>query len=429
MAAQHFGQFILDSNSVLSRDGDTIHVPPKELQLLNILLRHQGRVVSLESIEKEIWPRQQVSYASIARCVYELRKILGDRDRTIVESVPKRGYKFGLPVCQSAPERLGSTSIKIAQADPRAYADFIEGQRYANTGSVEGMRRAKRLFESALRADSDFAAARAALGDCLIYESIRGYIYPNQAMKLGLTLSEKAVEIDSHLASAHAVRGWIHGVAIDIAEGLASLETALSLDPGYARGFTYLSFVQCAAGLVEECVASARHAVELDPHSVLNKHALVWRLFCSGKPDEALNLQQRNIADFPDDQVALAMYGVIAAWMGSRNESLEATERAVRTSGENPMVMTTRAYALARAGRDDQARALADDLINEDLPRACRPHVAMTFVQLGEHARAIELLREARDEKCPWFRIARFDPRLEALGTDSRLLALFEGLP
>ena len=50
MADQHFGQFTLDSNSVLTRDGDTIHVPPKELQLLKMLLRHRGRVVSLEAI-------------------------------------------------------------------------------------------------------------------------------------------------------------------------------------------------------------------------------------------------------------------------------------------------------------------------------------------------------------------------------------------
>lgn len=428
MQPLNFGPYTLDSRSTLYRDGRAIPVPPKEMALLKLLLREGRSIVGHDTIEREIWPRQTVSYASIARCVYSLRKILSDTDRNIVVTVPKRGYRFGLPVFESAPVLSGSVARKVAKSSPRAYADFVEGQRQANTGTVEGMRRAKRLFESALRADPDFAAVRAAVADCLIYESVRGYIYPNQALKLGLNLCEKALEIDGQLASAHAAWGWFHGVAIDIAKGLASLRTALSLDPGYARGFTYLSFVQRAAGLVEECVASARRAVELDPHSLLNKHALVWRLFCSGRPDEAFKLQNRNIADSPNDQVALAMFGVIAAWMGSRDESLEATKRAVRASGENPMVITTRTYALARAGRDEQARALADDLINDELPRACRPHLAMTFVQLGEHARALELLRQARDEKCPWFRVARFDPRIEELGFDQRLLALYKNL-
>ena len=429
MAAQHFGQFILDSNSVLSRDGDTIHVPPKELQLLKILLRHRGRVVSLESIEKEIWPRQQVSYASIARCVYELRKILGDQDRTIVVSVPKRGYRFGLPVSRHSAQVAGSTALKVAQGSTRAYSDFIEAGRQANTGTFRGLQRAVELYENACEADPEFAVAHAAIAECALFQSMRGYVHPAEAFDIGLARTAQALELDAELASAHAVRGWFYCVADDLAKGFASFETALSLDPEYARGVMYYSIAQRLAGMRAESLETAYRAVELDPHAILHRRGLGWRMFCCGMPKQALELARGMVRDYPEDAEAHVAFAIYAAFLGIHDEAVKASERAIQLAGNHPGVMTLHTYVLACAGRQDQARTLARSLENEELPRAPRSHLAMTYVTLGDHDRALELLREARDEKCPWFRNARFDPRLEALGTDSRLLALFEGLP
>ncbi len=50
----------------------------------------------------------------------------------------------------------------------------------------------------------------------------------------------------------------------------------------------------------------------------------------------------------------------------------------------------------------------------------------MTYVALGDEGRALELLREARDERCPFFAGARYDPRLGDLASDNRLLALYD---
>lgn len=426
----HFGVYTLDSHLVLWRDGKRVPLAPKETQLLRLLLQHDGAVVSHETIEKEIWPRQMVSYASIARCVYELRKALADSERAIIETVSKRGYRFSLPVCRgSAPEASGSTTIKIAQARTRAYSDYIEAGRHANTGTFEGLQRAVQLLEQACRADPGFAAAYASVADCVMFQSTRGYINPAEAFISGLAWSEQALELDDQLASAWAARGWFYCVADDMAEGFENLEKSLSLDSEYARGYSYLSFAQRAAGMREESIMTARKAVELDPHSVLHRHALAWRYFCSGLQDEALEIEHRIMVDYPEDAVAHGAFGTMAAWAGIHDASLEATERAIDMSGGLPGVMTLHTYALACAGQKKQARALADGLLNESLPRAPRSHLAVTYVALGDDDRALELLAQARDEKCPWFRGARFDPRLGALATDERLKALYKGLP
>ena len=425
---QHFGPFTLDSSSVLSRDGKALAMPPKELALLKLLLRNDGDIVSLGEIEQELWPRQTVSYASIARCIYSLRKILGDNDKTLITGVPKRGYRLGAPVCRTPPAGASSVLQRVANAQPLAYSHYVEGQRMANAGTFRCMQQAVQLFEKACGEDPGFALAYSAIADCVMFQWTRGYVFPAQAIRQGMMNSDRALEIDGSLASAYAARGWFLCSAGDMNEGFASLETALKLDPNYARAYSYLSNSQHAAGLVEESVASARHAVKLDPHSVLNSHALSWRLFCSGMPEEALEIERRHMSDHPNDPTSHALYGIIAAWLGNHKDSLHATERAVQASEKNPGIMTAYTYALASAGKKKQARALADALPVGTLPRAPLSHLAMTYVPLGDFDRALEILHAAREEKCSWFRGSRFDPRIGELGTDPRFIALFDGI-
>jgi Flp pilus assembly protein TadD len=143
---------------------------------------------------------------------------------------------------------------------------------------------------------------------------------------------------------------------------------------------------------------------------------------------EALEIESKLMVEYPNDEAAHGMYGVIAAWMDQLDQSLWATKRAVQLSGNNPMVMTTYTYALARSGQIEEARALADMLLSKRFPRAPRPHLAMTYVALGNTDKALELLDEARVEKCPWFRPARYDPRIGELQSDKRLIALYENV-
>ena len=96
-----------------------------------------------------------------------------------------------------------------------------------------------------------------------------------------------------------------------------------------------------------------------------------------------------------------------------------------RCTGGNPANLTAVSYVLARTGRAREARKLAASINVEEPPRAPRTHLAMTYVALGETETALELLRQARSEGCPWFATARFDPRIGALKDDTRLQALY----
>jgi TolB-like protein/DNA-binding winged helix-turn-helix (wHTH) protein/tetratricopeptide (TPR) repeat protein len=94
-----FGDFAVDLNrGLLTRCGEEIAVRPKALAVLLYLLEHAGRLVPREELLDAVWRGVVVTDDSVAQCVLELRRALGDHDRTIIRTVPRRGLIFDIPV-------------------------------------------------------------------------------------------------------------------------------------------------------------------------------------------------------------------------------------------------------------------------------------------------------------------------------------------
>jgi DNA-binding winged helix-turn-helix (wHTH) protein len=84
----------------LSRADSVVHLRPQLTDLLLLLARHAGRTVPKHVILDEVWARQYVGESALTRCIAEIRQALGDdaRQPTIIETIPKRGYRLVAPV-------------------------------------------------------------------------------------------------------------------------------------------------------------------------------------------------------------------------------------------------------------------------------------------------------------------------------------------
>ena len=92
-----FGPYLLDRRSrVLLRDGVIVSLTPKVFDTLATLTEYPGEVVLKEDLLQAVWPDTFVEETNLAQNVSVLRKALGDA--IYVETVPKRGYRFVLPV-------------------------------------------------------------------------------------------------------------------------------------------------------------------------------------------------------------------------------------------------------------------------------------------------------------------------------------------
>jgi len=92
-----FGDCVFDSDlRELSRGGQPVHLTPKGLRLLELLLERRPRPVSKPQIRDAVWPETAVAEGSLANVVFEVRTALGDdpRQPRFLRTVHAFGYAF-----------------------------------------------------------------------------------------------------------------------------------------------------------------------------------------------------------------------------------------------------------------------------------------------------------------------------------------------
>jgi DNA-binding winged helix-turn-helix (wHTH) protein/tetratricopeptide (TPR) repeat protein len=97
-----FGNLRLDAEGILSRGDEVIHLPPKELAALRLLLAHAGQIVTVQQLKQALWEDVYVTDDSVPKCVSSLRELLSPDD--CIQTVYKRGYRLSVEVRQLAPD-------------------------------------------------------------------------------------------------------------------------------------------------------------------------------------------------------------------------------------------------------------------------------------------------------------------------------------
>jgi serine/threonine protein kinase/DNA-binding winged helix-turn-helix (wHTH) protein len=87
-----------DSCLELRVGGSLVDLELKPLEVLLQLLMHAEEVVTKERLLDSVWPGLMVVDGSLATAVSKLRKALGDADSSIVLTIPRVGYRLGVPV-------------------------------------------------------------------------------------------------------------------------------------------------------------------------------------------------------------------------------------------------------------------------------------------------------------------------------------------
>jgi len=97
----------------------------KSFELLRYLAENPDRVVTKEELLKAVWPDVVVTEESLTHCVSEGRQAIGDSKQTIIETVPRRGYRFAAAV---------SRIVTNAGAPPSATAEVTGAPSGSDAG-------------------------------------------------------------------------------------------------------------------------------------------------------------------------------------------------------------------------------------------------------------------------------------------------------
>ena len=121
-----FGPYEADlGTGELRKDGAKVPLQDKPFQMLALLLRRPGELVTREELRSELWPADTfVDFEhGLNTAVKKLRQALDDSAETprFVETLPKRGYRFVAPVSTEGPSEVATAPI-ASRREPRSDA-------------------------------------------------------------------------------------------------------------------------------------------------------------------------------------------------------------------------------------------------------------------------------------------------------------------
>jgi DNA-binding winged helix-turn-helix (wHTH) protein len=94
-----FADLSLDTDArQLLRGGSRLHLSPKAMDLLSILVREPQRVISKAELYDRLWPATFVVEGNLPVLIREIRRAIGDKGHHIIRTVHRTGYSCGISV-------------------------------------------------------------------------------------------------------------------------------------------------------------------------------------------------------------------------------------------------------------------------------------------------------------------------------------------
>ncbi|MBV9039022.1 MAG: winged helix-turn-helix domain-containing protein, partial [Acidobacteriaceae bacterium] len=192
-----------------------------------------------------------------------------------------------------------SRLVAARHVSPEVYESYLKGQFGAHNNRAE-LEESISYFEEAIRKDPTFAPAY--LGVARAYQNLSRILVgapPGEMRPKSMLAAQRALELDPELAEAHAILAAGYQRLYQWSEAEAEYRQALQLGPNDAAAHTGFADWLLCQGRLEEALAWARRARELDPLGTTGIN-IGWILFHARRYDEAIRELRSVLAVHPD---------------------------------------------------------------------------------------------------------------------------------
>ncbi len=149
-----------------------------------------------------------------------------------------------------------------------AYNLYLKARYHFWRLTPDGAAKSKECYELAIAVDPNYALAWYGLAYFYHFLGFSGGVPPKAANAHSCQAAQRALELDDTLAEAHSMMGALRAGEFDWTGAEREFRRALELDPkseDVLRWYDYYYLVPMRR--LDEAVAAARRAVELDPLS------------------------------------------------------------------------------------------------------------------------------------------------------------------
>jgi adenylate cyclase len=371
----------------------------------NSVFTYKGRAVNVQEVGRDLGVRY-VLEGSVRR--------VGDRVRVNAQLIDAttghhfwaerydRNYTNVFAVQDEVIGRIVSAlKVKLTSAEQtqvtrlptenlKAYDIYLRAEQHYYSGDPSRLRKSLLAYEAAIALDRGFAGAYAGYARAAVDVWRFDYLHimPSAlARKTASDAANKALALNADIPTAHSVLALLRMVEGDHAGAIEAARRAVYLDPNNSDAYVTLTVVLGYAGQHTEALEAITTALRLNPKPPRYLQSYYgWSLFMNRQHERAIEVLE------PINEEARGMFGF----------------------GDSPGETLAMAYAML--GRQKEARAQIDGLIEQD------PYSSLAlYKKLYEHHRShedlefrIEALRRAGLPEWPFGYEGKLEDRLDA---------------
>lgn len=382
----------LEAGELRSQAGEQVYLRPRSLAVLRLLAERAGAVVSKEDIFATVWDDAIVTEDSLTQCVVDIRRAIGDTERRVLRTVPRRGYVLQPPKPAETLESvkpvlavLPFRSLKGAKASTLALgvageifnelarnrdlrligrdSSFALGSQPANAQELGRQLGARYLVEGTAQRLKDEILVDVQLVDARDGTVAWGSHFRAKAAgvpELQQLIAAKIaanIRVGMHETEKHAVLNKAPR-DLDVYEltlqamiehrftreaTIASryyLDDALSRDPEYGLAWAQLAWVNLVdlwsrftgewdLSRLDEVMAQFSRAIDLDPRLARAYRGLGQAYLTKGEVDQAVTVSRVAYDIAPSEPDNLVCLGVALLQSGEFAEATRMVERAL----------------------------------------------------------------------------------------------------
>ena len=328
-------------------------------------------------------------------------------------------------IAQNLKLKLGANTQAPRVVNPEAHALLLEGRHFWSRRlerTEENLARAAAALQRALAIDSDFAEARAALGDVWVtrglYRGMDGHgasVAEDYAQ--AKTEARRALELNPALAEPRVTLAYVYYCEGKFEESESHFAQAAAMNPNYSLTFHWHSLLLISRGRIAEAIAEIERALRLDPLSPTAFWSANSYYSYAERDDASLVNGARALALRPD-VLPIQSELALAFWRAGRKTEAVAAARVVLADPAAKLRWWADGdaiYVLREAGLAEEAARHADRMLKsftgDDYRRA------FVLAALGRTDEALAALQTVPTIAIPRF---WFDPVWEKLREDPR---------
>ena len=303
-----------------------------------------------------------------------------------------------------------------------AYDLYLRGRYFLNREIGKEMKKAIQCFDQAVKRVPYYAQAYAGLAFSYTYLGFWDYLPSKDVYPKAKKTALRAIEIDQTLAEAHLSLGVVKMFYDWDWEGAEKeLKRAIELNPSYVEAHEGYAAYFAAMGRMDEAIAEAEKAVNLDPLSSYAIANLGMYLLRAGRLKQARE-QFRKIIEIGTTYPHLHwMIGQAYILDSKYDVGIAEIKKALDLSDDNPMILGGLGWGYAVAGRRIYAEKILEELKKRSEKEYIRPYFfAKIYSALGEKDLALKWLEKANEEHDISLATILVDETLENLRSDPR---------